>query len=60
MFDLDLNRSFAFRKYCQHIDNISNLEEAQEVAKKFLLLYLSQQQIVQDLNLPLIHHDPLS
>jgi hypothetical protein len=59
MFDLDINRAFAFRKYCQHIDKIGTIEEAQEVAKKFLLLYLAQQQTINNMNLPILENDPL-
>lgn len=45
----NLSKSFEYFKVCSEIDNISNIEDAKNIAKCYFKLYLKQQEVVSQL-----------
>lgn len=45
----DLSKSFEYMKACLEIDSIEDIEQAKNIAKAYMKLYLKQQEVLKDL-----------
>ena len=46
---MDAKREFIYERFSRDIKGIDNIKDVQEIACKFLRLYLSQQDVVDDM-----------